>query len=289
MAHHSFNARTLDMITRIFFALGIIFFVLLFPLQALTNKKGAPASNTGAFGNDTCASDGCHDSSSLNSGPGSILISTPDTYAPGATMNFTVKVEQANQGRFGFQATVRPANDPFRFTGEFALGQGTEFADAVQRYITHDDAVSADGSTEWTFQWTAPAEDLGPIKIYAAGVAGNANGLRTGDFVYTDSLSMPIQVAIEEESLPESFTLQNAYPNPFSSQTTISYSLLHPEPVRIALYDALGRMVKSMDEGVQATGTYEVLIDAGDLPAGTYYYEIQTPTTRKTSSLTRMR
>ena len=276
------------MIARIFIVFAIVVFITLFPLQALTNGKGAPSSNTGARGNATCASSGCHDSAQLNSGPGDITITTSDSYSPGATMSFTVKVEQASQSRYGFQATVRPVNDPFRFTGELALGQGTEFADAVQRYITHDDAVTSNsGSVEWTFNWTAPTEDVGPIRIYASGVAANGNGLKTGDFVYTDSLTFATNVSVEEESLPETFTMQQAYPNPFQHQTTISYSMLHPEHVRVALYDALGRVVKTMDEGVQPAGTHEILIDADDLPAGTYFYEISTPTTRKTSSIIR--
>ena len=277
------------MITRIIFGIGIFLFVLLLPLQALTNGKGAPGSNTGARGNATCASDGCHDSADLNGGPGSITITTPDTYTPGGTMNFTVKVEQGSQSRFGFQATVRPVNDPFRFTGELALGNDTDFADAVQRYITHDDAVSGDGSSEWTFQWTAPTDDVGPIRIYAAGVAANGNGLRTGDFVYTDSLTIATQVSVEEELVPESFTLQSAYPNPFVNQTTISYTMQQPEPVKVAIYDALGRVVKSIDEGVRSSGTHEILVNAEDLPVGTYFYEVQTPTTRKTDSIIRIR
>ncbi len=274
------------MITRILFAAGILFFILLFPLQALTNDDGAPSSNTGAPGNDTCAAGGCHEDQQPNTGPGKVFISTPDTFAPGATMNITVRVEQTHQSRFGFQATARPVNDPFRFTGEFQLGQGTSFADAVKRYITHDEAPMGNGSYEWTFQWTAPAEDVGPVRFYVAGVAGNANGRNTGDLVYTDSLTLGDTggVAVEKEALPDAFTLEQAYPNPFQGQTTISYTMQQSDPVRVALYDALGRVVKEMDEGYRAPGTHEILVDASDLPAGTYFYEIQTPTTRKASS-----
>ncbi len=277
------------MITRIIIITGIIGFILLFPLQALTNGKGAPSANTGARGNNTCATSGCHDTNQLNAGPGAITITTNDTYAPGATMNFTVKVEQSGQGRFGFQATVRPVNDPFRFTGTFGLGQGTDFADAVQRYITHDDAIAADGSSEWTFQWTAPTDDVGPIQIYAAGVAANGNGLRTGDFVYSDSLNFATQVSVEEVLVPATFTLEQAYPNPFQGQTTIAYTMLQPDPVTLSVYDMQGRLVKSFDEGVRHAGAHEITFDAADLPAGTYLYELQTPSARKTGSVTHIK
>ncbi len=276
------------MITRILLSIFILFIVLFLPVKALTNGKGAPASNTGAPFNDTCAADGCHDNAMANTGAGSISVTTPDAFRPGETISFTIKVEQAGASRFGFQATIRPVNDTLRFTGEFILGLNTDFSDAIGRYITHDDALEADGSAEWTFQWKAPDEDIGNIIIYVAGVAGNGNGKNTGDDVYVVETTMPIQVSLEEEPLPASFTLQQAYPNPFRNRTTISYSMQQPEPVRVALYDALGRIVKSIDEGMRPAGTYELLIDANDLPAGTYFYEVQTPTTRKARSLTRL-
>lgn len=277
------------MFTKVLFAVSILVFIVLLPLQALTQSKGAPGSNTGARGNDTCAASGCHEGAALNAGPGDISITTQDAYAPGATMNFTVRVEQAGQGRFGFQATVRPVNDPFRFTGEFGLGSGTDFADAIQRYITHDDAASGDGAAEWTFQWTAPMDDVGNIRVYAAGVAANANGQKTGDFVYTDSLTVPTSVSVEDETLPDAFTLQQAYPNPFQSQTTIAYTMEQAAPIQMSLYDAMGRVVKTVEESVQPIGVHEILIDADDLPAGTYFYELRTPTTRKTGSVVRVR
>lgn len=273
------------MISRIIFITGILVFILLFPLQALTNDDGAPANSTGAPGNDTCSADGCHETNPINVGPGSVTVTTNDSYTPGETMNFTVRVEQAGQSRFGFQATVRPVNDPYRFTGKLGLGQGTIFSDAIQRYITHDEAVSINDANEWTFQWTAPEENVGAVQVYIAGVAGDGNGRNTNDYVYTDSMTIPVHVSVEEVLIPEAFSLEQAYPNPFTSQAEIKFNMQRPEPVEVHFYDMLGRMVKQIDAGTRATGSHSIRVDGSDFPAGVYFYEVRTPSTQKSGSI----
>ena len=223
-----------------------------------------------------------------NTGGGMITVSTPDRFEPGEMVSFTVRVEQSGAQRFGFQATVRRAST-FGVTGTIQLADGTEFSDALGDYITHSTAKQGDGSAEWTFQWQAPDSDVGDIIIYASGVAANANGTRFGDRVYTVNTTMPIQVSLEDEAVPQQFAVQQAYPNPFNQYTTVTYSIAHPEPVRLALYDALGRVVQSIDQGTLPAGTHEILVDTEDLPTGTYFYEMQTPSTRQTKSITKVK
>ncbi len=66
------------------------------------------------------------------------------------------------------------------------------------------------------------------------------------------------------------------YPNPFSARTTITYTL--PEQynsnVRIALFDQNGKFVREILNKKQAGGQHRIKLDACDLPAGVYYYEI---------------
>ena len=276
--------------TLIFLAASAALLVLLVPVQALTNSKGAPAARTGGPGDQalSCSASGCHDEAGDNTGGGALIITTPAGFSPGQTVDFTIRVEQAGANRFGFQATVRRAST-FGVTGTLHLTEETEFSDALGDYITHNQAKEADGGAEWTFQWTAPDQDIGDIIIFASGVAGNGNGTRFGDFVYTTSATMPTRVSNEKEMLPTYFTLDPAYPNPFDAHVTISYSLARPEPVRLALYDALGRLVQSFDEGFQPAGIHEVRIDGADLPAGTYFYEMQTATGRTSRAIIKTR
>ena len=263
--------------------------LLSFPFEGYTHKKGAPLGSTGGpSGIESCGTNGCHDQAADNTGGGAITITTPAQFEPGQMVEFKVRVAETGARIFGFQATVR-RSDTMRPVGSLQTSEGTKFSDAIGDYITHVEAVQANDASEWTFQWQAPGEDVGDIIVYAAGVAGNANGTKFGDNVYTANAAMPISVGVEDEELPNGFSLQQAYPNPFTETTTIAYTLDQPEPVTLTLYDALGRLVTSIDKGFQPAGVHEVLIDASNLSAGSYFYEIQTPHGRQSKRAVKMR
>ncbi len=50
-----------------------------------------------------------------------------------------------------------------------------------------------------------------------------------------------------------------------------------PVPVRIGIYDAGGRLVRSLCEGEVAPGRYEARVPSGVLPAGIYFLRLETP------------
>jgi hypothetical protein len=69
-------------------------------------------------------------------------------------------------------------------------------------------------------------------------------------------------------------TLTEAYPNPFSEATTINYSLSDTAPVRLFVYDVLGREVARLVEARQGAGRYRVTLDGRILSPGVYFYRI---------------
>ena len=75
------------------------------------------------------------------------------------------------------------------------------------------------------------------------------------------------------------------YPTPSHPSTTVAYSLLQAETVRLSVYDVLGREVRRLVDGDQAAGRHEVVFDAGTLPSGTYFYRIETPSGVQTRKL----
>jgi len=78
-----------------------------------------------------------------------------------------------------------------------------------------------------------------------------------------------------DEAVPEAFRLESNYPNPFNPVTTIRYALAEAGPVRLDVFDVLGRRVATLAEGFQTPGTYEVVFEAGNLPSGPYLYRLQ--------------
>ena len=263
----------------------LFFLIVSTPTPATSKKTGAEAARTGAPGNGTCAISGCHSSFDVNSGTGSITITPPDRITPGDTVAYTINVAQSGAKIFGFQATMRKASDS-RVVGKFILSNGQSFSDALGDYITHENAVVTNDSNEWTVLWVAPETDEGDIIMYAAGVAGNDNDNRMGDYVYTTSSTTPMQVSNEDIESPVVFSIESAYPNPFSSEVTISYVLDSPSRVTFTLYDMLGRMVQNEDAGYQPAGTGTFVISGEGLTAGAYLYEIATPTHKATRMIT---
>ncbi len=69
---------------------------------------------------------------------------------------------------------------------------------------------------------------------------------------------------------PSSFSLSTPYPNPFNSSTRLTYSIPQAGEVTLKLFDVAGRKVAVLDDGVQQSGTYSRVLEAGDLPSGLY-------------------
>ena len=90
---------------------------------------------------------------------------------------------------------------------------------------------------------------------------------------YTNDLSNKNAVR-EELQVTETTTLQ-AYPNPFSSSTTLEYTLSNDSAVSLIINDITGRVVKQLINNQQAKGQYTTIFDAAELPAGMYWARLQ--------------
>lgn len=274
------------MFKRFLYAVAVVVAVALVmePDMALTNSGGAPAGRTGAPGESTCATVGCHNSFGLNSGSGAVEITAPATYTSGEVVEIKVKVAEEGAARFGFEVTAKDAagND----AGTFMLNAEVRRASNQPGYITHNPAVRVADEKEWTIEWTAPDVSTGDITFYAAGNAANGNGSTSGDHIYTTAVTMaPASgVATEDEMVQSSFALDAAYPNPFLTSTTIPFALREASVVSLTVYDMNGKVVQERDLGLRVAGNHEVALEANSLAAGVYIYELTTPAGRQSRS-----
>lgn len=78
-----------------------------------------------------------------------------------------------------------------------------------------------------------------------------------------------------EEELPKENRLFDNYPNPFNPTTTIKYELKEAVNLTLKVYDSLGRIVKTIEEGIKPAGRYEVSFDGSELSSGMYFYRLQ--------------
>ena len=95
------------------------------------------------------------------------------------------------------------------------------------------------------------------------------------DYIGAQDTSGCDQVSIIAETLPITYNLFNAYPNPFNPVTTISYALSIDVMVNITIYDITGRMVKTLINESQQAGIKNVVWNATDVSSGIYIYRIQ--------------
>ena len=172
-----------------------------FPLYLISENSGAEAGRSGGPfpGEQSCGTSRCHNTTP-NTGPGRVFVTVNGNpidqyrYTPGETVQLTVRIEDPEQGRWGFQLTARNSSDGCQSEGNLAPIDGTVQVDsgipvdpcAGPQYATHQFPPKLGvGGQEYSLNWTAPATDVGPIVFAAAGNAANGNSMRGGDRIYT--------------------------------------------------------------------------------------------------------
>ena len=106
-----------------------------------------------------------------------------------------------------------------------------------------------------------------------------------GEFVLENT-----SLSIDGEIVPEVFALHQNYPNPFNPTTQIRYDLPEESYVSIAIYDLMGRRVKSLVNTNQAAGYRSIHWNATNdlgqpVSAGMYIYTIQAGEFRQTKKM----
>ena len=83
-------------------------------------------------------------------------------------------------------------------------------------------------------------------------------------------------VKIDNKPYPDFIKLSQNFPNPFNSQTTISYSIERSAMVEINIYDFLGRKIKSFNEGIKrGKRNYDITYDFSPYASGVYVYQVR--------------
>ncbi|MBR9975469.1 MAG: T9SS type A sorting domain-containing protein, partial [Bacteroidetes bacterium] len=108
---------------------------------------------------------------------------------------------------------------------------------------------------------------------------GSMNSVRddeTGDITLAYSPGMVTVSGDCIVPLSSSTILEQNVPNPFNPATVIRYTLGIEGDYTLTLFDALGRKVRTLEQGHRAAGEYEYMLDASSLPSGVYLYRLDT-------------
>jgi hypothetical protein len=97
--------------------------------------------------------------------------------------------------------------------------------------------------------------------------------LPQGTNCYVAKITRGGVVGLQELPLhrPSELELQDAYPNPSASSSSISCSILTPGTVRITLCNIHGQEIRLLHEAEHEPGSFTVPVDSAGLPDGTYF------------------
>lgn len=166
--------------------------------------------------------------------------------------------------------------------GVFSAGMRFAYGGENQ-YIDH---ITRTGAGAIVFDNESPAYTIGVA--YQSGVyktigvsfefAGLTDGALPSTRAALAQAIMDFFLPDQTQAAPEpdrnatrDLTLAPAAPNPFTASTTLRYILPGESRVRIGLFDAAGRCVRSLDEGVRAAGDHSLELQRGALAPGLYF------------------
>lgn len=174
--------------------------------------------------------------------------------------------------------------------GEIDFGV-TNVANTIRRDITISNDLNAEGmmvarvavsggnlfriTSQASFVVLEPGENLNIPVLFRSNITGPVTGELS--ITYNGANGETTEsIALRGEALEEgeTFVLDQNYPNPFNSTTTIPYALSEEAFVRLDVFDALGRHVRTLVNEEQTPGRYNQTLQANDLSSGLFIYRI---------------
>lgn len=151
----------------------------------------------------------------------------------------------------------------------------------------HDDssilfAGSAEGlyrSTNKGLSWHlynnvfAPSRKV--IGIVKQPGSGDTVMVCTADAVYKVFRDQLTYGSENNASVPGSFVLHQNYPNPFNPETTIEFECPKETYVSLTVYDALGRKIEDVVNGVMTAGLHSAVFNSSQYGSGVYFCRLQ--------------
>jgi len=92
------------------------------------------------------------------------------------------------------------------------------------------------------------------------------------------SKAVPVDTAGIEDELGQTSGIHlSNFPNPFSGETNISYTLQNKSFLKLSLLNSLGEEIKVLVEGVKKSGDHQYQLQAENLASGMYFLYLRSP------------
>ena len=250
---------------------------------------------------------------SVTAGGGTLSAVTATTDANGRAATWltlgsdagtnTVAATVAGLDPVTFTATAIMPHSLTKVSGDGQQGQaGEQLAKPFLVLVLDEDGAAIAGAVI-TFTVTAGGGTMSSTTAMTNSSGRAARTLTLGDEPGTNTVAVSVAgldpvtftaTAVGEEpsfdlsdlfgkrvALPDNTQLLQNAPNPFNSQTVVSYFLLEPGPVRLEVFALSGQRIAVLDHGPQQAGYHRLHWDGRDaaghsVASGTYLYRLVT-------------
>ncbi len=170
--------------------------------------------------------------------PVELVSFTSNVIGNNISLSWATATETNNSG---FEVQRKAAGSDFASLG-FVVGNGTT---AEIQYYSYSDQGVIPGTYEYR--------------------------LKQIDYDGTFEYSSVIEV---EVGLPQTFVLEQNFPNPFNPATSIKFALPLDADVNLSIYSVPGEHIATLTNGAMTAGVHTVSFDASSLTSGVYFYRI---------------
>lgn len=138
----------------------------------------------------------------------------------------------------------------------------------------------ANGNILFTHTWGTSLTQRGDRCAALQSIDGNSTsefigGCRDGRiFCFSGGQNLPIGISPSSTNVPDKFSLEQNFPNPFNPTTNINYSIPFESKVLIKIFDMTGKEIKEIVNELQKAGSYSINFNASEFASGTYFYKI---------------
>jgi hypothetical protein len=116
---------------------------------------------------------------------------------------------------------------------------------------------------DWSFRSTGKQTGSGTMRICL-------HHVDHCDFT-TPNIPVHVQIATPVGDTPLPALSLRAVPNPFAGSTRLELTMEREAPVRVAVYDVAGRLVRTLHDGRKAAGVHSFALDGQGLTSGVYF------------------
>ncbi len=151
---------------------------------------------------------------------------------------------------------------------------GTEFG-GINLWLMKTDS---EGETEWEYIPTDDRINKGVgIQILDDGefiVVGNTKTEVPGDLdIWLARFGTVTSISESDSPIPSEYSLNQIYPNPFNSMTTISVGLPETSDLKLMVFNINGQRVSTVADRSYSAGTHSFTFNADEMSSGVYFVQ----------------